>query len=147
MFTMVFIDNEMIMKIWGFVSVTPMLSIGYDLTFDDRCVKLYLVIHTYTKEIYMSDWNDLFGAFFDKVDMDDNEKEEFIMDFYHMNKEERNDMVEEMLEIIVADMEDDFEEGFQSFLVLWEGMIVDMYNECEENEFPCLIPDNGYVLN
>jgi hypothetical protein len=43
--------------------------------------------------------------------------------------------------------EDDFEEGFQSFLVLWEGMIVDMYKESEENEFPCLIPDNGYVLN
>ena len=99
------------------------------------------------KEVYMSDWNDLFGAFFDKVDMEDNEKEEFIMDFYHMNKEERNDMVEEMLEIIVADMEDDFEEGFQSFLVLWEGMIVDMYKESEENEFPCLIPDNGIVLN
>jgi hypothetical protein len=48
----------------------------------------------------MSDWNDLFGAFFDKVDMDDNEKEEFIMDFYHMNKEERNDMIGEMAEII-----------------------------------------------
>ena len=104
----------------------------------------YIMIN---KEVYMSDWNDLFGAFFDKVDMDDNEKEEFIMDFYHMNQDERNDMIEEMLEIIVADMEDDFEEGFQSFLLLWEGIIVDMYKESEENEFPCLIPDNGYVLN
>tara|TARA_B110000495_G_C22509789_1_gene311990 strand:+ start:54 stop:353 length:300 start_codon:yes stop_codon:yes gene_type:complete len=95
------------------------------------------------------DWNDLFGAFFDRVEMDGNEKEEFVEDFYNMNQDERNTMIEVMAEVIVGDMEyeDGFEEGFQLFLELWEDMVVDLYNGCEENEFPCLVPDNGYVLN
>ena len=67
----------------------------------------------------MNDWNDLFGAYFDKVNMDDSEKEEFIMDFYHMNKEGRSEMVDEMLEVIVGD------------------------GECME--FEMLIPSNEYL--
>ena len=92
------------------------------------------------------DWNDLFGAFFDRVDLDDREQKWFVEDFYNMNQDERNNMVEKMAEIIVEN-EVDFEDGFQSFLVTWEGMVVDIFKECEENEFPCLVPDNGYVLN
>ena len=98
----------------------------------------------------MNDWNwsDLFGAFFDKVDMNDNEKEQFVEDFYNMNQDERNDMVREMAEVIVGDMvEDGFEEGFQSFLEIWEDMVVGSFKECESDEFPCFIPNNGYVLN
>ena len=108
------------------------------------------IMTNHTKEIYMEDanWNDLFGAFFDKVEMTDQEKEEFIMDFYHMDDGERSTMIEVMAEVIVGDMdEDDFQEGFQSFLEMWEGWVVDTFKECEENEFPCLIPDNGIVLN
>ena len=67
----------------------------------------------------MNDWNDLFGAYFDKVNMDDSEKEEFIMDFYHMNNEGRSEMVDEMLEVIVGD------------------------GECME--FEMLIPSNEYL--
>ena len=74
---------------------------------------------TNEQEIYMNDWNDLFGAYFDKVNMDDSEKEEFIMDFYHMNKEGRSEMVDEMLEVIVGD------------------------GECME--FEMLIPSNEYL--
>ena len=39
----VFIENEKIVKISGIVSVTPTLSIGYDLTFEFRYDKLVLV--------------------------------------------------------------------------------------------------------
>ena len=74
---------------------------------------------TNEQEIYMNDWNDLFGAYFDKVNMDDSEKEEFVMDFYHMNKEGRSEMVDEMLEVIVGD------------------------GECME--FEMLIPSNEYL--
>lgn len=95
------------------------------------------------------DWSDLFGAFFDRLDMDDEKKEEFVEDFYNMNQDERNIMIEVMAEVIVGDMEyeDGFEEGFQLFLELWEDMVVGSFKECEEDEFPCFIPDNGYVLN
>ncbi len=95
------------------------------------------------------DWNDLFGAFFDRVEMDGNEKEEFVEDFYNMNQDERNTMIEVMAEVIVGDMEyeDGFEEGFQSFLEIWEDMVVGSFKECESDEFPCFIPDNGCVLN
>ena len=104
------------------------------------------IMTNHTKEIYMEDanWNDLFGAFFDKVEMTDQEKEEFIMDFYHMDDGERSTMIEVMAEVIVGDMdEDDFQEGFQSFLEIWEGMVVGSFTE----GFPCFIPDNGCVLN
>lgn len=56
-----------------------------------------------------SDWSDLFGAFFDKVDWSDEEKDEFVIDFYHMDKDERSDVVSEMLEVIVGECMEEFE--------------------------------------
>lgn len=92
------------------------------------------------------DLDSLFTDFFVAMDYTEAEEKTVVDVFNSIDYDGKNLLIKHMMDI-VFEVEIDWDKEFQSFLEMWEGWVVDTFKECDENEFPCLIPDNGCVLN
>ena len=92
------------------------------------------------------DLDSLFTDFFVAMDYTKAEEKAVVDVFNSIDYDGKNRLITHMMNV-VYEIEIDWNNEFGSFLRLWEEMIVEDYKECEGNEFPCFIPNNGCVLN